>query len=54
MFSIDPKMEIVADSCQVQIDGENEINEYPSGSTSLIPANSGFNITVASTITEYI
>lgn len=48
------KMEIVAGSCHVVLDGEENSQTYTDGSTFEIPANSGFTISVADGICEYI
>ena len=48
------RMEIVAGSCRVQLDGAKEEKEYGAGSYFDVPGNSGFTITVASGICEYI
>ena len=48
------RMEIVAGSCTVQLDGETPLSGYQAGSTFEIAANSGFTITVSSGICEYI
>ena len=48
------RMEIVAGSCQVQLDGEASAAHYGAGSIFEIPGNSGFDITVGEGITEYI
>lgn len=48
------RMEIVAGNCQVVLDGQSADADYGAGSTFEIPANSGFTITVAEGICEYI
>lgn len=48
------RMEIIAGSCRVLLDGQTSSAEYGVGSAFDVPANSGFSIQVASGITEYI
>ena len=48
------RMEIVAGSCDVVLDGTGAESAYPAGSAFEVPANSGFTITVADGICEYI
>jgi uncharacterized protein YaiE (UPF0345 family) len=48
------RMEIVAGACAVVLDGETVSSDYPGGSLFEVPANSGFTITVADGICEYI
>ncbi|MGH8018497.1 MAG: pyrimidine/purine nucleoside phosphorylase [Opitutaceae bacterium] len=48
------RMEIVAGACRVVLDGKAGENDHPAGSIFEIPARSGFTITVASGICEYI
>jgi uncharacterized protein YaiE (UPF0345 family) len=48
------RMEIIAGSCRVRLDGQTSNTEYGSGSYFDVPANSGFNISVQSGIAEYI
>eukprot|EP01041_Mallomonas_annulata_P007101 gene7101-14446_t len=48
------RMEVVAGSCTVKLDGSDDETTYAPGSFFEIPANSGFDITVADTICEYI
>jgi uncharacterized protein YaiE (UPF0345 family) len=48
------RMEIVAGTCRVRLDGQTKSAEYGAGSAFDVPANSGFNIQVASGIAEYI
>lgn len=48
------RMEIVAGACAVVLDGESDSSDYPAGSVFEVPANSGFTITVADGICEYI
>jgi hypothetical protein len=48
------RMEIVAGSCQVKLDGQSVVNTYAAGQTFEIPAKSGFDIAVQSGLCEYI
>ena len=48
------RMEIVAGSCQVKLDGKTDVRSYGAGTAFDVPANSGFDIEVASGICEYI
>ncbi len=48
------RMEIVAGACQVKLDGQAEVKSYGGGTAFDVPANSGFDIEVASGICEYI
>jgi len=48
------RMEIVAGSCQVKLDGQTAIKDYLAGQTFEVPAKSGFDIEVKSGICEYI
>lgn len=48
------RMEIVAGSCRVKLDGVTEWNEYAAGTAFEVPANSGFDIKVSNGICEYI
>ena len=48
------RMEIVAGSCRVKLDGAKAWNEYAGGTFFEVPADSGFDIEVASGICEYI
>ncbi|MEO8180149.1 MAG: pyrimidine/purine nucleoside phosphorylase [Deltaproteobacteria bacterium] len=48
------RMEIVAGTCWVRLDGQTSGAEYGPGSAFDVPANSGFSIQVATGITEYI
>jgi purine/pyrimidine-nucleoside phosphorylase len=48
------RMDIVAGTCQVRLDGQTSSVEYSVGGAFDVPANSGFSIQVASGITEYI
>ncbi|MFO1484522.1 MAG: pyrimidine/purine nucleoside phosphorylase [Verrucomicrobiaceae bacterium] len=48
------RMEIVAGECVVKLDGSEAKSTYSAGQFFDVPANSGFDITVASGICEYI
>jgi len=48
------KMEIVAGACRVQLDGAQEWQAYEAGTFFKVPGKSGFSISVASGIAEYI
>jgi hypothetical protein len=48
------RMEIVAGSCQVKLDGQSAVNTYAAGQAFEIPAKSGFDIAVQSGLCEYI
>jgi uncharacterized protein YaiE (UPF0345 family) len=48
------KMEIVAGSCRVKLDGSDSWESYAAGTLFRVPGKSGFTIAVASDITEYI
>ena len=48
------RMEIVAGSCSVKLDGRSETTEYGAGTFFDVPAKSGFDIEVAAGICEYI
>ena len=48
------RMEIVAGSCSVKLDGQPATNEYSAGQAFDVPAKSGFDIEVKSGICEYI
>lgn len=48
------RMEIIAGSCSVVLDGGTEAAAYPAGTHFDVAANSGFTITVAEGICEYI
>ncbi len=47
-------MQIVAGSCRVKLDGQSEWKEYGAGTEFSVPGKSGFDITVASGIAEYV
>jgi uncharacterized protein YaiE (UPF0345 family) len=55
-FSTDAaeRMEIVAGTCRVRIDGSDAYSEYGPGTAFDVPSRSGFDIAVASGIAEYI
>jgi uncharacterized protein YaiE (UPF0345 family) len=48
------RMEIVAGSCTVKLDGSNATQSYAAGTIFDVPAKSGFDISVESGIAEYI
>jgi uncharacterized protein YaiE (UPF0345 family) len=48
------RMEIVAGSCRVTLDGQCDAHQYKAGEFFEVPAKSGFNIDVATGICEYI
>lgn len=48
------RMEIVAGSCQVKLDGGAETKAYQAGEFFDVPAKSGFDIAVGAGICEYI
>jgi uncharacterized protein YaiE (UPF0345 family) len=48
------RMEVIAGSCEVKIDGPATITSYTAGQYFDVPGNSGFDIKVASGICEYI
>jgi uncharacterized protein YaiE (UPF0345 family) len=48
------RMEIIAGSCRVRLDGQANSAEYATGSGFDVPANSGFDIQVASGLAEYV
>jgi uncharacterized protein YaiE (UPF0345 family) len=48
------KMEIVAGACRVKLDGSDAWQAYSAGSCFRVPGQSGFSITVAGDIAEYI
>jgi uncharacterized protein YaiE (UPF0345 family) len=47
-------MEIVAGDCVVKLDGSDAKTAYTAGQHFDVPANNGFDISVASGICEYI
>jgi purine/pyrimidine-nucleoside phosphorylase len=48
------RMQIVAGTCSVKLDGQAEIDTYSTGQAFEVPAKSGFDIEVPSGICEYI
>ncbi len=48
------RMEIIAGTCEVVLDGTQEKKSYTAGQSFDVPAKSGFSITVASGICEYV
>lgn len=48
------RMDIVAGSCRVRLDGSSEWQEYGAGTFFRVPGKSGFDIAVASGIAEYV
>lgn len=48
------RMDIVAGHCRVRLDGTSVWHEYAAGTTFHVPARSGFDIAVATGITEYV
>lgn len=48
------RMEIIAGSCRVKLDGKTDAAEFAAGSDFTVPAKSGFDIEVKSGICEYI
>ena len=48
------RMEIVAGTCSVKLDGESAVTSYAAGSAFEVPAKSGFDIAVAEGICEYV
>ena len=48
------RMEIVAGSCSVKLDGQSVVNSYSAGQAFEVPTKSGFDIEVKSGICEYI
>jgi uncharacterized protein YaiE (UPF0345 family) len=48
------RMEIVAGSCSVKLDGQAAVQDYGAGKAFDVPARSGFDIEVKSGICEYI
>jgi len=47
-------MDITAGSCRVKLDGETQWHEYATGTSFEVPGKSGFDISVASGIAQYI
>ncbi len=48
------RMELVAGSCRVKLDGQSDWKNYGGGQAFEVPAKSGFDIEVASGICEYV
>jgi purine/pyrimidine-nucleoside phosphorylase len=48
------RMEIIAATCTVVLDGSTEVLTFAAGQAFEVPANSGFTITVAEGICQYI
>jgi len=48
------RMEIIAGSCKVRLDGQTGTHEYVAGASFDVPGKSGFNISVLGGITEYV
>ena len=48
------RMEIVAGSCSVKLDGQPAVSNYSAGQAFEVPAKSGFDIEVKQGICEYI
>jgi uncharacterized protein YaiE (UPF0345 family) len=48
------RMDIIAGSCRVRLDGSDEWRAYTAGTHFSVPAKSGFDIAVASGIAEYV
>ena len=48
------RMEIVAGSCVVKLDGQAAVNTYAAGESFEVPGKSGFDIEVRSGLCEYI
>jgi hypothetical protein len=48
------RMEIVAGSCRVTLDGHPAAQDYAAGATFEVPGNGGFTIAVAAGVCEYI
>jgi uncharacterized protein YaiE (UPF0345 family) len=48
------RMDIIAGSCEVRLKGETAWKSYSAGSYFQVPANSAFDIKVASGLTEYL
>lgn len=55
-FSTDAaeRMEIIAGSCRVRLDGSQDWNDYAAGTAFDVPARSGFEIAVDTGIAEYV
>ena len=48
------RMDIVAGACRVRLDGTSEWRDYAAGTFFKVPGKSGFDISVASGIAEYV
>jgi hypothetical protein len=48
------RMEIVAGSCQVTLDGQSAVQTYGAGQQFDVPGNSGFTIAVEAGLCEYV
>jgi purine/pyrimidine-nucleoside phosphorylase len=48
------RMDIVAGSCRVRLDGSGEWQDYAAGTFFRVPGKSGFDISVAAGIAEYV
>jgi uncharacterized protein YaiE (UPF0345 family) len=48
------QMDITAGTCAVTLDGETSTNNYASGESFQVPANSGFTIVVADGLCQYV
>jgi uncharacterized protein YaiE (UPF0345 family) len=48
------RMDIMAGSCRVRLDGSQEWREYGAGSFFRVPGKSGFDIVVTQGIAEYV
>lgn len=48
------RMEIVAGSCRVKLDGSNDVHTYGAGQHFDVPGKSGFDIEVTSGLCEYV
>ena len=48
------RMEIIAGTCTVKLDGQNATQDYAAGTFFDVPAKSGFDIEVKSGICEYV
>jgi uncharacterized protein YaiE (UPF0345 family) len=47
-------MDIIAGSCSVRLDGENDSHQYAAGSSFSVPGKSGFTLRVENGIAEYV
>jgi uncharacterized protein YaiE (UPF0345 family) len=48
------RMEIIAGTCTVTLDGSADAASHPAGTAFDVPANSGFTITIADGFCEYV